>query len=362
MRKLSTLAVLLVAGFLALSPFQPVSAHAQLSNPRQESIPSETPRASAPAPAEIINAVNNLRLSHGLNALNAHPVLMQVAAEQASALAASEGAVGHERPCGLTLGQELLMRGYPLLGDLSMDGYRSENWVTASTAEDAISFWLSDDEHTNTMLSPTRSDIGAAVAVSDQIYVVLETALSTSSGQMQYDAYAILTGIPLTQNACIGIITQNAEYGNLSQYSIPVVVNTALPGGEVIHEVKYGQTLWSIAIQYGTTIAQIKRLNHLSSEVISPGQKLIVQQNATQPAPNTATPIPAADRFIFTVTPSPTSSPTADSAQATPTSSAQALKENGVVIVAVIISFSVMLAGLGFFRKKKGIYSGLYKK
>ena len=57
------------------------------------------------------------------------------------------------------------------------------------TAQDAISIWLSDDEHLNTMLSPDRSDIGAAVAVSDQIYVVLETALGTPSRQHQGTAY-----------------------------------------------------------------------------------------------------------------------------------------------------------------------------
>src|ERR1044071_6763776 len=110
---------------------------------------------------------------------------MQVAAEQANALAASGGTIGHERPCGMSLGQELLLKGFPLWGDLSMDGYRSENWGIAGTAQDAISMWLGDDLHMNTMLSPDRSHIGAAVAVSDQMYVVLETAYSTSSGRNQ---------------------------------------------------------------------------------------------------------------------------------------------------------------------------------
>src|SRR6185436_18762859 len=132
---------------------------------------------------------------------------MQVAAQQASALAASEGAIGHERPCGMSLGQQLLVMGYPLWGDLSMDGYRSENWVAASSIEEVMSFWQSDDEHLNTMVSDFRSDIGAAVARldgGDQIYVVLETALQTPSSQMQHTAYDILTGIPATQTLCAG--------------------------------------------------------------------------------------------------------------------------------------------------------------
>ena len=54
---------------------------------------------------------------------------MQVAGWEANAIAG--GAPGHTRPNGLTLGQWLLSLGYPHSGDLSMDGYRSENWVAA---------------------------------------------------------------------------------------------------------------------------------------------------------------------------------------------------------------------------------------
>ena len=117
------------------------------------------------------------------------------------------------------------------------------------TTEDALSMWLGDDIHTNTMLSEYRSDIGAAVAVSDQIYIVLETALGTPSRKHQSTAYGILTGIPMTQAACPGWQTQSAEMGPLAQYSIPVAMSTARPDGDVVHEVKYGQTLWVIAIQ-----------------------------------------------------------------------------------------------------------------
>ena len=204
--------------------------------PPQE--PFSTPTLPpAPSPADIINAVNKLRLANGLNALTVHPVLMEVAAQQASALAASEGMIGHQRPCGMTLGQQLLLMGFPLWGDLSMDGYRSENWVAARTVEEVMSFWQGDELHLNTMLSPERSDIGAAVAVSNQIYVVLETALETNSGQHQNTAYDILTGIPMTQTVCAGYIS-----GDISNYSIPVKVSTARPDGDVVHEVQYGQT------------------------------------------------------------------------------------------------------------------------
>jgi LysM repeat protein len=282
----------------------------------QESEATPTPPVP-PSPGEVIEAVNALRVNNGLPALAVHPVLMQVAQEQANGIASGMG--GHWRPNGMTLGQWLLSLGYPLSGDLSLDGYRSENWVTAGTAEDAINAWLSDDLHTNTMLSPNRSDIGAGIAVSDQIYVVIETALQTRSGKMQSDASAILTGIPQTQVAYSGIETQAAENGTLPQYSMLVAVSTALPGGDVIHEVQYGQSLWSIAIAYHTTIKQIQKLNSLNDITIYVGQKLVVSKGATQPAPSaltvevSATPSPALFMtYAPILSPTPTVQPVFD--------------------------------------------------
>ena len=317
---------------------------------QDDSTPTLSP---APSPADVINAVNDLRLSLGLNALTIHPVLMQVAANQAGALAFSEGAVGHQRPCGMTLGQELLMMGFPLWGDLSLDGYRSENWVAASTVEQVMMFWSGDAEHLNTMISPDRSHIGAAVTVSDQIYVVLETALSTPSGQHQSTADDILTGIPMTQTACYGYAS-----GETSQYSVPITVSTARPDGDVIHEVQYGQTLWTLADMYHVSIEQVKLLNGLVDDNILPGWKLLIQKAATQPAPITGTPPTA----TVVTTPTETKYPTAiPFYTTTPTLTAiativplrQQIKQNSMVVAALLIAFSVLLAGIIGFGKKK---------
>ena len=348
-----SLALLLLALTLPLStaqaqsrdlpPFQEVSATPEATD--------STPMLSAPSPADVIIAVNNLRASQGLNVLSVDPVLMQVAALQASALAASEGAVGHQRPCGMSLGQQLLSMGYPLWGDLSQDGYRSENWVMAETIEEVMAFWQSDEEHTNTMISDFRSDIGAAVAVSDQIYVVLETALSTPSRKMQYEARDILTGIPVTQTLCAGFAS-----GDISDYSIPVALSTARPDGDVVHEVKYGQTLWSLADLYHVSVDDIKRLNGLVDDTVVPGWKLLIQKAATQPPPPTPTFIlntPAVTQtpyptYAFPVTATSTSVP--DDTQVL----IRSFGQNKLVIAALIISFSVLAAGVVGFGRKKG--------
>lgn len=344
------LAVFLVLAGLSTSSM-PVLAGPRLQPPLQ--IETSTPELIAPSPAEIIEAVNNLRLEHGLNALLVSDILMEIAADQANALAASGGAIGHERPCGMTLGQQIVIKGFPLSGDLSLDGYRSENWGTAMTAQDAISMWLGDDDHANTMLSEYRSDIGAAAAVSDQVYIVLETALATRGRYQQRAAYDMMTGVPMTQSACMGWSTQSAGYVDLSQYSVPVALSTARPDGDVVHEVKYGQTLWSIAIQYGTTIEQIKRLNNLTDDTVVQGWKLLVKKGATQPAPSAVALSTKAASVWKAPTPSPAMTLTPILEEILPASTAgDFLKRNSVIVVALLISFSILVAGIvGFGRK-----------
>ena len=253
--------------------------------------PVKQEQESRPSPSDLIIAVNNLRLANGLPALNTHPVLMQVAQWEVNAILG--GAPGHTRPPGLTLGQWMILLGYPLGGNIALDGYRSENWVSGSemTVEQAIESWLGDAPHTNTMLSPNRSDIGAGVAVGEDqwgnpvYYYVIETALQTNSGQQQPEALALITSLPQTQSAGYADGTQAAAALLLPQYIVPVSIGTARPDGDVIHEVKYGQALWSIAIAYGVKIDDIKLLNNLASDQLWPNQQLLVQKGATQPAP-----------------------------------------------------------------------------
>lgn len=275
--------VILILGFVLLAmPAQNILAAAPASQQGQ---------VSGHSPDDLINAVNDLRLENGLPALASHPALMQIAQWEADAILA--GAPGHTRPPGLTLGQWMISYGYPLGGNIALDGYRSENWVGGRdmTVAQAIISWLGDAPHTNTMLSPYRSDIGAGVAVGqdDQgnpvYYYVIETALQTTNGQQQYEALAFLTAMPETQIATYGDATQAAAALSIPQYMIPVSLATARPDGDVIHEVKYGQTLWSIAIEYGVRIDDLKRLNNFTDDEVFPNQKLLIQKSATQPVP-----------------------------------------------------------------------------
>jgi len=312
---------------------------------------SENPNSQIPpTPAELIAAVNALRAANGLRALSVHPALMQIAQTAADGIAS--GNAGHWRPNGLTLGQWLMVLGYPLSGDLALDGYRSENWTggTDLTVQEAIRQWSGDDPHLNTMLSPYRSDIGAGIAtgIDEQgqtvYFFVLETALRTGNGHMQDNAYPTLTAIALNQGASYGDATQAAEALTVSQYIIPVVRATARPDGDVIHEVKNGQSLWSIAIEYGVKIDQIRQLNNYSATDIYTGQTLLIQKSATQPATPTAnsTATPTA-RSTFTPQPAPSQTATPQSKQGINAPG----QMTGIFVFVVIIIASLLL--IAFF-------------
>lgn len=328
--------VILALGFVLLAvPAQNILAADPSIQQGQENRPN---------PADLIKAVNDLRLENGLPVLTSHPALMQIAQWEADAILG--GAPGHTRPPGLTLGQWMISFGYPLGGSIAQDGYRSENWVGGRemTVDEAIISWLGDAPHTNTMLSPYRSDIGAGVAVGQDdlgnpvYYYVIETALQTSDGQQQVEALALLTALPQTQSAAYGDGTQAAAALLVPQYMIPVSIATARPDGDVIHEVKYGQALWSIAIAYEVKIEDIKRLNNFIYNEVWPNQKILVQKSATQPVPtDTATPSPTAGETSFLPSPTVSLTPTPKAKAVEVESSSNSISTLALYIVLVLL-------------------------
>lgn len=276
-------------------------------------VSAQPQRITIESPQQLINAVNELRAARGLAPLTEHSALMQSAQAQANYMASS-GIVTHDRP-GTTYTQQLLSLGFPLAGDLSLGGFRSENILSTGgpLMWDGVPPGWQDEQHMNTMLSVNYTHIGAGIAKNGGMYYyAVDAAAATNSGQMQSQAVAVLTSMPAGSNA-----------GGVSQYIIPVALNTAMPNGDVYHVVEYGQTLWAIAIEYNTKIKELQALNNLGeSIVVQQGQKLLVKHGATQPAPEAAPPTSTLEivavPMIVTATPYVISSPTA-SAAAPPT-------------------------------------------
>lgn len=289
-------------------------------------------------PGELITVVNNLRLSYGLPALAVHPILMQSAQSQADYMAAT-GNITHARPGGITYTQQLLSLGFPLAGDLSLGGFRAENIISSNGPMiwDGVPPGWQDPAHMNTMLSTNYTHIGAGISQSGGLYYyAVDTAAVTRSGQMQSNVPAILTSVP----------GGSENVPDASQYMVPVTIAGAEADGRVFHTVQYGQSLWSIAIAYGTTIRNIQALNNLGEDlVIYQGQRLLVATGATQSAPqatgtveSTETPLPTvtppAPPTVEQVIPSPIVEEEASEAANTSTGSSR-----GLVVVLIIAAF-----------------------
>ena len=288
---------------------------------------------SMQSPADVIDAVNSLRAAHGLPAYTVNSILMGTAQAQADFMA-STGTIQHTGPGGVTVTQRLLAAGYPLAGDLSLGGFRSENIVGSPgmSPQEAVNSWTGDDIHLHTMLSADLQEIGAGVAENDGVlYYVIDCARPTTSGQPQ----------DYTPGS-------EAQYSGGNDIIVPVAMSTPNPQGDVYHQVEQGQTLWSIAIAYGVKIVDIRRLNNLdpTSTVLQRGAKLLVKRVGTPtPAPPTSAVALPAD----TATPAPTLElPTATeffSPTPTPTLAAMSGSVTGGGAVAAIVVVALIAAG-----------------
>jgi LysM repeat protein len=274
---------------------------------------------------------------------------MQSSQSQADYMAAT-GQTTHTRPGGISYTQQLLTLGFPLSGDLSLGGFRAENILSGSNplVWNGVPPVWQDADHMNTMLSQNFTHIGAGISQGPNgYYYALDCAAATGSGQMQTDASLILTSVPASEGG---------NSSGISQFMVPVMLSTARPDGDVFHKVQYGQTLWSVAIEYGTTIKNIQALNNLGEDlVVYQGQELLVKKSATQPAPQVATlaalPIFTPTQFIAitpeapsisfptALMPSSTNTPVEETA---PTSNAAASKLLiGILIIAAFVGGGV---------------------
>lgn len=322
-RAQSFIVILLITGILSLT----VTSLAKATS-------SPNPYEAA-SPHDLINAVNALRASYGLAPYTVSPILMAVAQSHADYMAAT-GNVSHTGLGGSTATERLLAAGYPLAGDLSLGGFRSENITSGSeskTAQDAVNQWTGDAPHLTTMISPNLTEIGAGVSVNNgRVYFVIDCALPTTNGVPQPAAgTAVASASPVVPGG--GVI-------------IPVQVVTPNADGDVIHEVRAGQTLWQLAISYETKIDEIKRLNNLYDNEIYPGTKLLIKKGVivSPTAPVESVPVGT----IEAPTSLPTLTATVDLPPATPTltrASAPVPRER-IMYVAIGILVLSLLGGV----------------
>ena len=254
----------------------------------------ETPTPIAvPSPYELIQRVNWMRNANGYAALVIDPILMGTAQATAEYMAYNKyyGHYGSTR-------EKLIAAGYGA-GDVAW-GTENIAWGSNMDLDLVLSEAWNDPLHSIPMVNPNYKHIGAAIVEADgEIFYVLHAGY-TSNGIYQPQTFTTpdpnatpdLTGTPATSA--------------VSQLVIAVATARPDADGRVVHVVRSGQTLWSIADAYGMSVADLAAINGLLADnpTIYVGQKLLIR--IIDPAlVSTTTPLPAL-QVTATMTPAPT--------------------------------------------------------
>ncbi len=295
---------------------------------------SWTPPARALAPSaprfanayELIDAVNSLRAQNGLPGYSINSILMSVA-QAHSDYQAAIGAWTHYGPSGERGRDRALAAGYPVGSFFSENVWMGQNL----TAQDVVNNWKADAPHLETMLSTNLTEVGAGVSCSgDHCFFTLDAAQPS--------------GAPIVPTPTGGTAAPTSTSGGtVFPTRIVVFPNTPKSDGSVVHIVQPGETLFTISLAYKTTVDGLKSLNRLSSDLIYPGDTLIIflaRPTETVAPTETETPAPTATPFVFrtaTRPPEPT---------ATQPPSAPLAGGSGAIVVGIIIVAALVVAGV----------------
>jgi LysM repeat protein len=278
------------------------------------------------AAQDLIAAVNDLRAAEKLPAYKQNSVLMEIAQAQADYIA-STGIVTHFDASGLPPFRRAVSAGYSVSGDLSQGGSFRENIGSGAglTVPGVVLAWQDDAEDLKSLLSIDLADVGAGVAALNGVtYYVLDAGAST--GDSATPSPTALSGTSV------------------------MVVSTPLEDGTVYHVAQANEALWSIALNYNTTVEELKFLNRLATDEILEGQKLLIRK----PVVATTTPTVAATATfgIPTSTATHPITPTVTST-VTPLPVPPTSRENGNRVVAGIVLVALIAAGLGAWLGRK---------
>jgi LysM repeat protein len=170
----------------------------------------------------------------------------------------------------------------------------------------ALSWWKQSPDHNPTLIASTYIETGCGVATdgNGRYYYICDMGYVTGG------TYTPSGGSTTAQQPAAPVM-------------IPVVKADPRPDGSIVHIIRTGQTLWTLAAVYEVPLQQILDLNHYSeSQIIHPGDEVIVAGPGSAVPP---TPTPTEGK------PSPT---TTSTQEAEPTHTPRPTNEAGGDLVA----------------------------
>jgi LysM repeat protein len=289
-------------------------------------------QASQPNGYDLAAAVNAYRATKGYYQLNPNSLVMAAAQAHAEWIVAT-GQGGHIGAGGSNETNRVSWTGYGGGASIKCD----ECWASGGSINDALYGAWTDWTHQEVMLNAwgnRYTDIGGGVAVqgNGRYVFVLDVCLIVGKG---------------SGGVVPGATANPLATADLSNYIYGVVKATPLADGTIKHEVKYGQTLATIAEAYGTTINALRALNNMAADatIIRPEQVLLIKSGtgaaatqATTTPQATLSPTPSATVVIPKQTSTSVKIATAEPRNPTPPAvkgNGQTLRIAGILLVAL---------------------------
>ena len=326
----STALILSMAFLLAIAVLlYPATAEAQESN-ATDSLYGEA--------QQILSAFNAHRRAAGLGPLVADPLLNQAAQAHADDILNNYNN-SHRGSDGSLARQRVARTGY------AANPWVSENWVSSTSAEHAMTWWMNDYIHRVNILMPRWNEVGIGAAVrhetGEMVFVTVFSAgrdasasvpvasasavaypVAVAAGGTEYvvqpgdtlldiayryemdwteiaAANSVADDTLLQIGRVLRIPDADGEYIGSSPETVQGIGGPAIGEGRE-YVIQPGETLFSIAIENGTTWQELARTNGLSDgTILQIGQTIQIPVPATAEAPNDAVSAPAEDLAVL---------------------------------------------------------------
>ncbi|CAN5527823.1 hypothetical protein BH10CHL1_BH10CHL1_15800 [soil metagenome] len=191
----------------------------------------------SPDAQAIAQGINQQRANNGLPALNIHPLLDQAAQDHVNDMIANHF-YGHTGSDGSYARQRVDRVGY------NSGGWVSENWVTSSSPESALNWWMNDWIHRVNILNPNWRDLGVGVGTDPNGGTIFVTDFTAgSNGEIPADVGPV-------------------DNGNVTNEPLSV------PTGGIDYTIQPGDTLLAIAYRYGLDWVVIAESNKLTEDTL----------------------------------------------------------------------------------------------
>lgn len=278
----------------------------------------------------LIEEVNALRQGKNLQPYQVSPILMRVAQDHADHVAQTGYLSRYER--GLSPYQRALEAGYPVAGNLLEGGLYAENLHSGlnATVAEVIEKWSGDTQYFRALYAEDLKDAGAGVASSGGVtYFVLDVGAALEDPAYWYTATPTSDGVVLT--------------------------STPLDDGTIYHVVQAKEYLWNIALAYGMTVEEIKKLNGLATNDIYEGEKLLIFKPKPQIGPTPTPTLGVTPTATFGIPTSTVTEPVTPTATLTPTPPPlpPASSQSGQKAIGVIVVLALLAAGVGALLGRK---------